>query len=192
MPSKYLLTTLTCAFALAGCASAPPAPPPKPAPTIVSLMSEAEAAISLGKKEQAVTMLKAAALAFPQDAAPRMRAAQVQFELHNYGEAISHAQEVLDRKPGDMAANSILAASGLRVSSKALTDLAARNNMVGSVRAEAQDLVRVVRANIKDDIIPKAKPGGKASRRLPTQAVSALPSKPREAAGDSPADWLNK
>lgn len=193
MRSKHLFPSLACAVVLAGCASAPPAPAPKAAPTIASLMSDAEAAIGLGKQADALAMLKSAATAFPQETAPRLRAAQVQFELHHYGEAITYAQEVIDRAPGDIAANSILAASGLRVSSRALTDLAARNNMVGSVRAEAQDLVRVVRANIKDDIIPKAKSHGKAvSRRMPAQSVSALPPGQPKPAGDSPADWLNK
>ena len=163
MLSKHLLSSLACVAILGGCASAPPPPPaPKATPTVASFIKDAEAAIALGNNEQAVALLKSAAIAYPKDKEPRLRAAQLQFDCHNYGEAISHAREVLDRDPDDMTANSIMAASGLRVSSKALADLAAKNNLSGSVRTEAQDLVKVVRAHIKGDIIPATntvKPG---------------------------------
>jgi hypothetical protein len=162
MLSKHLLSCLACAAALGGCASTPPA---ATAPvTLAGMMNEAEAALNLGKTELGVTMFKSAAAAFPKEKAPRLRAAQVQFDCHNYGEAIMHAKEVLDRDANDLVANSIIAASGLRVSSKALTELAERNNLTGSVRAEAQDLVKMLRENIKGPIIavgpkPGPKPG---------------------------------
>jgi predicted Zn-dependent protease len=160
--SRQLLSSLICAAALGGCASAPP---PKPPATIASMMSEAEAAINLGKNEQAVSMLKAAADVFPADKAPHMRVSQLQFDCHNYGEAIFHAQQVLARDPDNIAAHSIIAASGLRVSSKALSDLAARNNVSGSVKAEAQDLVKLVRAHIKGDIVPTTRGNERATDR---------------------------
>lgn len=187
MLSKHLLTSLACALALAGCATAPA---PKPPPTVAAMLSEAEAAIILGKNEQATAILKAAAAAFPQDTKPRMRAAQLQFDCHNYGEAIFHAQEVLDRDPNDMAAHSILAAAGLRVSSRALNDLAARNNLSGSVRAEAQDLVKVIRAHINGAIIPAGKPPSKTPERKPSTVTAATPPAPPKASGDTLADWL--
>ncbi len=160
MLSKHHLASLACAFILTGCASGPP---PAPAPvekvpvTVASLMAEAEAAVTRNNIEQAMAKLKAAAVFDPKDKAPRLRMAQLRFDGHSYGEAIFHAQEVVDRDPNDMLAHSIIAASGLRVSSQALADLAARNNVSGSVRSEAQDLVKLVRMHIKGDIIvPKA------------------------------------
>lgn len=194
MLSKHLFSSLACALFLAGCASTapPPLPPPKAPATVASLMSEAEAAIKLGNNEQGVAILKTAAVAFPNEAAPRLRAAQVLFECHNYGEAISYAQEVLERDPNDMAAHSIMAASGLRVSSKALNDLASRNNIVGSVRAEAQDLVKLVRGHIHGAIIPPPKPNGKlAGGKMPAPAALAPPPRQSRPAGNTPADWLN-
>ena len=179
MLSKHLFSSLACVAMLGGCASAPPPPPaPKAPPTVASFIKDAEAAIASGNNEHAVSLLKSAAVAYPKEKEPRLRAAQLQFDCHNYGEAITHAREVLDRDPDDMTANSIMAASGLRVSSKALADLAAKNNLSGTVRTEAQDLVKVVRAHIKGDIIPaadtiKTKNGGKRNPPATNQVVKA-------------------
>lgn len=189
MLSKHLFSSLACVAMLGGCASAPPpAPAPKAPPTVASFIKDAEAAIASGDNERAVSLLKSAAVAYPKEKEPRLRAAQLQFDCHNYGEAITHAREVLDRDPDDMTANSIMAASGLRVSSKALADLAAKNNLSGTVRAEAQDLVKVVRAHIKGDIIPtadtfKTKNGGGRRIGTPTSQVVKAPATPMD-------EWL--
>lgn len=192
MLSKHLFSCLACAAALSACASAPPAAPPVKAPlTIAAMMSEAEAAISLGNSEQGIALFKSAAATFPKEKAPRLRAAQVQFECHNYGEAIVHAREVLERDADDMVANSIMAASGLRVSSKALAELASRNNLTGSVRAEAQDLAKMLRENIKGPIIPVAiKTGSRASQmKQQTQEASASA---QVNGNESVMKWLEK
>lgn len=156
---KQILCGLAGAAMLAGCASTPP-PPAAPAapPTLASLMAEAEAALKAGQSDAGAALLTAASAAFPQDKAARLRLAQLQFESHDYGAAISHAQQVLARDPDDLMAYSILAVSGLRVASKALTDLAQKNDLTGSVRAEAQDLAKLLRANIGGEIIPALKP----------------------------------
>lgn len=181
---KRLLLCMACAAAVAACATDPP---PKPPATVASLMAGAEAAIKAGKNEDAAAWLKSAIATFPAEKAPRLRMAQLQFECVNYGEAITHAQAVLERDPDDLVAHSIVAVSGLRVSSKALADLVTKNNLTGSVRAEAQDLARLLRANIGGEIIPavKPKPPPKiAIVKPPTAPVSPKP-------GNTPADWLN-
>ncbi len=175
MLSKHHLASLACALILGGCASAPPAPPPvaKAPVTVVSLMAEAEAALTRHNIDQAMVMLSAAAVLDPKQKAPRLRMAQLQFDRHSYGEAIFHAQAAVDRDPNDMLAHSIIAASGLRVSSQALADLAARNDVSGSVRSEAQDLVKVVRMHIKGDIIvPKAAPDSAVKELGKSQTTS--------------------
>lgn len=189
MLSKHCLASLVCAALLAGCASTAP---PKPPATMASMLSEAEAAINLGKNEQAVAVLKAAADTFPKDKAPHLRVAQLQFDCHNYGEAIFHAQQVLERDPDNIAALSILAASGLRVSSKSLSDLAAKNNVSGSVGKEAQDLVKLVRAHIKGDIVPGrgAAAAGPGSIVKKNTTVSVQPARPPKL-DDGPAKWLD-
>jgi hypothetical protein len=188
MWTKRLMLRLVCVAAVSGCASAPPPPPPKPAPTIASLMGAAETAIMSGKNEEGVAILKTAIAAFPANKAPRLRIAQVQFDCHNYGEAIYHAHEVLERDPDDLMALSIAAVSGLRVSSKALGELAQKNNLTGPVRLEAQSLVRLLRANIGGELIPAVKP----ARPVVKPVTAQLPSAPKPTGGDTPADWLNK
>jgi len=192
MLSKHVFSCLACVAALAGCASAPPAPPPVKAPvTMASMMSEAEAAIKLGNNELGVVMFKSAAASFPTEKGPRLRAAQVQFDCHNYGEAITLAREVLERDADDMLANSIMAVSGLRVSSRALTELAAKNNLTGHVRAEAQDLAKMLRENIKGPIIAVVpKPGGKMP--LMKGAAPVNPPSATVKGGDTPTHWLEK
>lgn len=180
---KHHISCLACAALLAGCA-ATKAPVAPPKPTLVGLMGEAEAAIKAGENEKAIALLKTTAVAYPADKSPWLRIAQVQFECHNYGEAIAHAQQVLERDPDDMVAHSLVAVSGLRVSSRALADLALKNNLTGSVRAEAQDLARLLRSSIGGEIIPAAKP------RILKPAAAKMPaSKP--AGADNPFDSLN-
>lgn len=187
MLSKQCLASLVCAALLAGCASTAA---PKPAATLAAMLSEAEAAINLGKNEQAVAVLKAAADTFPKDKAPHLRVAQLQFDCHNYGEAIFHAQQVLERDPDHIAALSILAASGLRVSSKSLSDLAAKNNVSGSVGKEAQDLVKLVRAHIKGDIVPVRGAATGAASIVRKNSVSVQAAKPPKL-DEGPAKWLD-
>lgn len=190
MRIKRYVVGLAGALLLAGCATAPA---PVAPPTVASMLAEANTAIALGKNEQAILLLKSAAAAFPRESAPRLRAAQLQFDCHNYGEAIFYAQEVLDRDPKDMAALSILAAAGLRVSSKALNDLAARNKLSGSVRVEAQDLVKVIRSHINGAIIPPPRPAARPAERKQAAAPAAAPAAAApsaQASGDTLADWL--
>ncbi|MFL6656662.1 MAG: tetratricopeptide repeat protein [Massilia sp.] len=183
-------SALVCAALLAACASTPPPAPPRPTPTLASMLEGAEQAVKAGNNEQALALLKVVTTTFPSEIAPRLRIAQLQFDCHNYGEAIFHAQEVLDRDPDDLMALSIAAVSGLRVASRALSELAQKNNLTGSVRAEATDLARMLRANIGGDILPpvKAKP---AKTAVVKPLASTTPSMPKAAAGDSPANWLN-
>lgn len=153
---KRLIPCLALLALLAGCATQvvePPKPAPPPMPTIAALMSDAEIAIKAGQPEHAIGILKRATVAYPGDKTPWLRMAQVQFECQDYGAAISSAQQVIELDPDDILAHSLLAVSGLRVSSKALADLTTKNKLTGTVRAEAQDLARLLRASIGGDII---------------------------------------
>jgi Flp pilus assembly protein TadD len=182
MGFKVSCLCLACAALLSACATPPP---PKAPVTLASLMEQAELALKAGKNGEAVALLQSAVAAFPADKVPRLRMAQVQFEGQHYGAAISHAQDVLERDPEDMYAHSIVAVSGLRVSSKALTDLVTKNNLTGTVRAEAQDLAKLLRAHIGADIIV---PPAKVKSPKP---AGVKPAAPKPAGGDTPADWLN-
>lgn len=155
MTSMKILLSLSCAAMFAGCASTKQAPPPAPAPrTLASFLEQADAAIKLGKNEDAVAVLKTAASTWPADKTAWLRIAQVSFDCQQYGEAITHAKKVLERDPDDVVAHSLVAVSGLRVSSKALADLTTKKKVTGDVRDAAQDLAKILRTSINGDIIP--------------------------------------
>ena len=143
---------------LSGCATTEVAVP-APVPTMASLVQQADTAVKAGRYDEAVTVLKNATRIYPADKVAWLRMAQVNFECQEYGDAITHAKKVLDRDPDDTVAHSILAVSGLRVSSRALADLAAKKNISGDVRDAAQDLAKILRISIGGDIMPTPKEG---------------------------------
>ncbi len=72
-------------------------------------------------------------------------------------------------------ANSIAAVSGLRVASKALAELTRKNNLSGNVKTEAQDLAKLLRTSLGEDVLVAAarsvaRTGAQASR--PTTATA--------------------
>lgn len=118
-----------------------------------TLMTQASTAFVSGQSEKASESFKAAAMAYPTDKAPWVRLAQMNFDSANYGEAIVHALEALQRDPTDKVAQSLIAVSGLRLSTKALADLRSQNELSGTVRSEAQDLAKVLRENIGEAVL---------------------------------------
>ena len=131
-------------------------------------------------------------MAHPVDKKPWVRMAQIRFDASQYGEAISNAQQALARDPNDTLAYSILAVSGLRVASKALADLTRKNNLQGSVRSEAQDLARLLRTSLGEEVLVNPRPVVRTPvRKPPTQTAVAAPARPAPApAGGSPFDVL--
>jgi tetratricopeptide (TPR) repeat protein len=136
-----------------------------------SMLAQASAASSSGQPEKALTQLQAAKSAYPADKKPWLQMAQINFDRSNYAQAIIDAQEVLQRDPSDKLANSIVAVSGLRLSIKALADLSKQNNLVGSVRTEAQDLAKLLRENLGESVLPQvvAKPPIAVKRITPAK-----------------------
>ena len=135
-------------------------------------MSQADLAVKGGNNDKALQLLGQAAADNPQDSAPLLRIAQMHYDRGNYGEAIVHASGALKREPDNLLANSIAAVSGLRVASKALADLAERNNLSGPVRSEAEDLAKLLRTSLGEEVlVPRAKPRSAAAR--PAKAKQA-------------------
>ncbi|MET0323203.1 MAG: tetratricopeptide repeat protein, partial [Duganella sp.] len=114
------------------------------AATLQNALAEANGALAAGQRDRAQTLLKGAAASYPADKAPWLQLAQLKFERGHYGEAITNALEALQRDPKDKLGNSIVAVSGLRLSTRALADLSQQNNLNGSLRTEAQELARVL------------------------------------------------
>lgn len=164
-----LLGAFACAATLSACSTAPVAVPTT-APKLTDLLSQASQAAASGKKEQAVTVWKQAATAFPADKTPWASIAQTRYESGQYGEAIQAAQEVLLRDPNDRQANSIIAVAGLRLSTRALADLSRQNNLAGPIKSESQDLARLLRETLGDAVLVPTTPANAGSGGRITRA----------------------
>lgn len=190
MIRHHLFPLLIGAATLAGCATDGSDTAARRAVVTQNVYAEAESALVAGHKDKAVALLRTATLAHPVDKKPWVRMAQIRFDSSQYGEAISHAQEALARDPDDTLAYSILAVSGLRVASKALSDLTRKNNLKGSVRSEAQDLAKLLRTSLNEEVLVTTRPAARkesSARRAPSQPAVAAPSRP---APGSPFDVL--
>lgn len=177
-----------CAILLSACATMnkPEVAETPPVPTMEDMLAKASEASSAGRKEDAVTLWKEAAAAYPADKAPWSSIAQTRYDAGQYGEAIVNAQEVLVRDPNDRLANSIIAISGLRLSTRALADLSRQNNLSGSIRTESQDLAKLLRESLGEQVlVPPPAPAA------PSKAVArgrARPKAKHAATGASGAD----
>lgn len=179
---KRLIPAVACAALLAACASPGGVSTAKPA-TVAAAVAEADAAVAAGQRDKAFAVLKTASLAFPTDKTPLVRMAQMRFDANDYGEAITHAQEALERDPDDLLANSIAAVSGLRVSSKALGELTRKSKLNGDVKSEAEGLAKLLRASLGEEVLVpgKAKP-------TPRPTPKPTPSNTSKTASSSSSD----
>jgi tetratricopeptide (TPR) repeat protein len=156
------IAVLFCALTLAACETAPVKPAASTA-SLQSMLSQASTASSAGNKEQAVTLWRQAAVAYPADKSPWLGIAQTRYDAGQYGEAILGAQEVLVRDPNDQLANSIIAISGLRLSTRALGDLSRQNRLSGSLRSESQDLAKLLRESLGETVLVPVQPARPAA-----------------------------
>ena len=180
MKFRVVFPNLACALLLSACATdGPLMRPDQPlAVTLESAMTEAARASAAGQQDKALGLLRNAASAYPAEKGPWLSMAQMKFDRASYGDAILHAQEALQRDPGDQIGNSIIAVSGLRLSAKALADLSQQNNLSGSLRDEAQGLARMLRSSLGEDVLvppsrPAKAPQGATVRRTSTPARPA-------------------
>lgn len=151
--------------------------------TIEASIAAADAAVAAGQPDKAYAVLKSASQAFPTDKTPWVRMAQMRFDANHYGLAIVDALEALERDPDDTLANSIAAVSGLRVSSKALGELTRKNKLNGDVKSEAQDLAKLLRSSLGEDVlVPRAKP---APKPRPTSTAAAAPAPAKSSSSSS-------
>lgn len=184
---KRLMPAMACVALLSACASSGEGSGSvAKGATMEASIAAAEAAVAAGQPDKAYALLKGASQAFPTDKTPWIRMAQMRFDSNNYGEAIVHAHEALERDPEDTLANSIAAVSALRVSSKALGDLARKNNINGNVKSEAQDLAKLLRTSLGEtELVPKP-PKNTQKPRPPTTTAAQTPAKPGAASASDP------
>ncbi|WP_343730646.1 hypothetical protein [Duganella sp.] len=142
--------------------------------TLDRALLDADAALAAGQGDKAQAILKSAAANYPADKTPWLHMAQMKFDRASYGEAIINAMEALQRDPNDKLGNSIVAVSGLRLSTKALSDLSQQNNLNGSLRSEAQDLARLLRTSLGEEVlVPGASVPRKAQAPAPARKGAA-------------------
>jgi hypothetical protein len=187
MKFQRLMPSLVCIAMLSACASTGQvAGSARTAPTMVAAMADVDAAVLAGQNDKAYALLKSAGAAFPTDKSPWVRMAQMRFDSTDYGQAIVDALEALERDPDDTLANSIVAVSGLRVTSKALADLSQKNNLSGNVRTEAQELARLLRSSLGEEVLVAN--GGRPAAARPATATGkktiAAPPPARAASND--------
>ncbi len=158
-------------FATMGCSTAPKgkdaAAPSATQEKLAESLAAADKAQKTGNTEQALEQLEQAIKADPASKAPWLKKAQIHFDARQYGQAITEAQEVLQRDVNDLTAKSILAVSGLRVSAQALEQLRKANEVNGSARSEAESVAKIIREALGEPIL------------VPAVGVDAAP-KPRQ------------
>jgi tetratricopeptide (TPR) repeat protein len=185
--SRFIGAT-ACAILLSACATTKTDVAEKPAvPTMEELLAKANEASSAGRKEDAVALWKEAAAAYPADKTPWSSIAQTRYDAGQYGDAIVSAQEVLVRDPNDRLANSIIAISGLRLSTRALADLSRQNNLAGSpTLTESRELARLLRESLNErELVPVPPPAAPPAKAV---AKGRVKPKAKQAAGASGAD----
>ncbi len=190
MKLHTLLPGLASTLLLAACVATDG---PRPALTLEQALGEADAAAKSGQYDKASALLKNAGTTFPADKGPWLQLAQMKFDRTHYGDAISNALEALQRDPENQLANSIVAASGLRLSSKALTDLTRQNSLNGPLRSEAQELARLLRSSLGEDAqAPQLGSGTSVRRQATSKRTAAAAARLPAGAGADPFGGLDK
>lgn len=148
-------------------------------------MQRAQNSAKEGRREAARIEYRDAAKAYPAVKAPWVKLAEDYFEASDYGNAILAAQEVQQRDPQDVLAQSVLAVSGLRVSSAALIALRDQTSGVpSSTRDQAEALTRTLREALGESVlVPREEP--------PVPAPRARTNRPRTTAAPKPIPTPN-
>lgn len=167
---KTLLAVLTGAAMLAGCATDQPMQRGEKASlqTLENMLADADRAAAAGQHDKSHAALKAAAASYPAEKAPWLQMAQQRFDRGNYSDAIVQAQEALQRDPADKQAHSIIAVSGLRLSTRSLAELSQQSNLGGPVRSEAQELARMLRHTLGEEVLVPVAGVPKSPRKTAT------------------------
>ena len=145
---------LSAALLLVACATQTTAPAPAPkVEALPELMHQGETAQAAGDKDKAREAYRAAAKSDPTSKAPWLKLAEGYFESADYGNAVLAAQEVLHRDSSDTVAAGILAVSGLRVSTSALSMLRQQSSINAGTRSEAESLARSLRDVLGESVL---------------------------------------
>ena len=132
---------------------------------------------------------RTAARHYPTAKEPWARLSESYFEAADYGNAILAAQEVLQRDAEDPVATSVLAVSGLRVSTQALSTLRTRSSSLpADTRTQAEGLTKTLRELLGETVLvpqPAEPPAPVAAPAPPRRSAVTRPA-PRPVAAPAP------
>jgi tetratricopeptide (TPR) repeat protein len=162
---------LAAAAALSACSTAPQVAEAPPPPPYEQLLEDGRQAQKAGNPQQALALWQQAARQNPSAKEPWLRMAQMHFDAGDYGNAITEAQEAMQRDGSDAVANGLLAVSGLRVSSAALARMHA-DTISNSTRGEAEALAKTLREVLGAPVLVPQPPVAAASAPARTTRAS--------------------
>ena len=141
-------------------------------------MQQAQSAQTSGQRERARQAWRSAAKAYPTQKSPWQNLAEDYFDAADYGNAILAAQEVLQRDGEDALAHSVLAVSGLRLSTVSLLALRDRPSYSVGSRDEALGLTRAMREALGETTSPPPRVEAPARAAAPPPVAAAKPLAP--------------
>ncbi len=189
MSHSFMTVSLAAAAALVGGCATAPLPPPMPAPvpqvqSLAEMMGIAQRARDERMTNKERETYRVAARHYPTAKEPWSRLSESYFEASDYGNAILAAQEVLQRDAEDLVAASVLAVSGLRVSTQALSALRnPRGSLSVSTRKQAEELATKLRELLGETVlVPQpAEPPASAVATTPVRRAAVTRPLPRPA-----------
>ena len=139
---------------LMGCAANNASLKPEEFSTVFEQSSRSvDVLLQQGNQKDALKLLDDLAARNPERKEPWARKARVQFDAGNYAQAITAAEEVLQRDPADRTAKSIRAVAGLRVATQSLNELRSDVELKGNARTDAIGLVKVMRETLGESVL---------------------------------------
>lgn len=170
-------------------------------PTLQQHLDDARRAHAEGTRIKERAIYRSAAAAYPTSKEPWLKLAEGYFEESDYGNAILASQEVLQRDSNDNVATSLLAVSGLRVSTSALKTLRQQNNLGSDTRSQAENAAKILRDVLGEPVFGSGRPESTVGTTTPPPTNSgqarkvpkppqATAKKTEPASGGNPFDKL--
>lgn len=170
---------------LSGCTAAPPSLKPQEFNAVLEVSGKSvDSLLQQGNQKEAIQLLDDMSRRNPDRKEPWVRKARIYFDAGNYAQAISAAEEVLQRDPAERSAKVIRAVAGLRIAGQSLHELRSDTELKGSAHSDAVGLVKVMRETLGEDVLL---PPADAKREVrPVRAKPPVtPVVRRKAAGES-------
>lgn len=167
--SLMLAALAAVPWVLLGCVASPSSLRPEEFNAALELSGRSiDFLLQQGNQKEAIRLLEDMAKRNPDRKEPWARKAKIYFDAGSYAQAITSAEEVLQRDPTDRPAKSIRAVAGLRIAGQSLNDLRSDTELKGSAHSDAVGLVKVMRETLGEDVlVPPVDGRREAASRMP-------------------------